>query len=164
MNRTYTVEKYMDVIDLARKKIPHITLTTDIIVGFPGETDEDYRATRDLMERVGYTMIFSFIYSPRKYTKAARLVDDCPDEVKVERLKALQARQREIGTAQNKKLVGKKLTILSQGGAFGRTEGNIRVFFNDSRASVEPNTFVFVDIVDGKLSDLTGKLCDKPVD
>jgi tRNA-2-methylthio-N6-dimethylallyladenosine synthase len=158
MNRTYTSKKYLDVVDEVKKRIPSMTFTTDIIVGFPGETDEDYRATREVMERVGYTAVFSFVYSPRKYTKAAQFVDDCYYEVKKDRLRKLQARQREIGTAKNKNLVGERKKVLFEDDTWGRTEGNVKVFLDLASGVAAPNTFMFVDIVDAKLSDLTGRV------
>lgn len=159
MNRTYTVEKYLDLVDEIKLKLPNVTLTTDIIVGFPGEDEEDYLATRAVIEKVKYSTIFSFTYSPRKYTKAAEMADSTPQTVKLMRLRDLQKRQREIGTEKNRELIGKEVKILTEGFSgryWGRTEGNIKVFLSDKE--VPNNSFLNVKIIDAQLSDLTGML------
>lgn len=134
MKRTYTVEKYMEQIGEIRTHLPHATITTDIIVGFPGETEEEYEGTRAVMEAVRYDHIFSFIYSPRKYTKAFVLGDDVPAEVKGKRLEALQARSKEICLERNKLMEGRTYTVLvekrlDEKHLLGRTEGNVRMLF-----------------------------------
>jgi tRNA-2-methylthio-N6-dimethylallyladenosine synthase len=165
MNRTYTIEKYLEKVFDVRKILgdkaqpSDAVLTTDIIVGFPGESEQDYLETRKVMDFVRFNMIFSFVYSPRKYTKAAEMVDSCPRQVKLERLKFLQARHREIGTKLNKKLVGKKLRVLVEQSfdgykGLGRTEGNIKVFL--SGENIKENTFEFVEIKSARLCDITG--------
>jgi len=161
MNRTYSAEKYLDQIAYIKKRLPGALLTTDIIVGFPGEEESDYRATMDLVEQVRYNMIFSFIYSPRKYTQAAELEDLCPQNVKLERLQKLQARQREIGTGVNKELVGRQVLVLmegvlSDGRSWGRTEGNMKVFLAQGTPAI--GQFVDVIITQARLSDLQGEL------
>lgn len=134
MNRTYSVEQYLDQINWIKEILPDATISTDIIVGFPGETQEDYMQTRDVMEKVKFDNVFSFIYSPRKYTKAALLKDDCAKNVKVERLDELQKRQVDICFEQNNRLVGKILKSLvekrlTNGKLLARTQGNHRVLF-----------------------------------
>ncbi|MBU1007728.1 tRNA (N6-isopentenyl adenosine(37)-C2)-methylthiotransferase MiaB [Candidatus Dependentiae bacterium] len=161
MNRTYSVETYLDQVAMIRERLPHATITTDIIVGFPGETERDYQATLDVVKRVRFAMIFSFIYSPRKYTSAAQLQDSCPDEVKHERLQTLHALHREIGTQVNKELVGKTVLVLlesrqSQDLSWGRTEGNVRVLV--SGGALELNQFVSVRVTKTRLSDVRGDL------
>ena len=107
MNRRYTREHYLEIIDKLREACPDIALSTDIIVGFPGETDQDFQDTYDLVDKVGYTQVFTFIYSPREGTPAAELPQDTPREVIQERFdrlvdlvqrKAFEANQPEIGT------------------------------------------------------------------
>ncbi len=110
MNRTYTIEKYMEQIGWIREKLPNATITTDIIVGFPGETQEDYLQTREIMEKVRYDLVYSFIYSPRKYTKAAQLPDDCLESEKIKRLQELQKRQIEICFERNSLNIGKNFS------------------------------------------------------
>ena len=75
MNRHYTVEHYLELIEYARKKVPGITFSSDIIVGFPGETEEDFQKTLELVQKVGYMQLFTFIYSKRTGTKAADMPD-----------------------------------------------------------------------------------------
>lgn len=82
MNRRYTVESYLEKVDYLRSLMPNIRLTTDIIVGFPGETDEDFKATCDLIEKVKYAGIFAFMYSPRPNTPAAKMENQVPNEIK----------------------------------------------------------------------------------
>lgn len=89
MNRKYTREQYLDLIDRIRDRIPGIALSTDIIVGFPGETEEDFKQTLSLAERVGYAQAFTFIYSKRAGTPAAEIVDDTPRDVILERFNRL---------------------------------------------------------------------------
>ena len=165
MNRTYTVEEYLDLVDEIRKRLPNAKISTDIIVGFPGETEEDYQMTRNLMEKVRFQIIYSFIYSPRKYTKAALMVDDCPAKVKLARLRGLQARHREIGTELNKNFLGKTVRVLleeyrpSDNIFVGRTEGNIKVFARGSER-VSVGDFVDVMIKASRLSDIEGDIVE----
>ena len=159
MCRTYTVEKYLEQIAAIRKRLPHAAISTDFIIGFPGETEEDYRATRKVMEEVRFNMIYSFIYSPRKYTKAAQMIDSCSHEVKQRRLAALQARHREIGTERNKEFIGKTVRVLIESrvsceGWRGRTEGNIRVLVSGKNLVV--NKFVNVLIEEAGISQIDG--------
>lgn len=163
MNRTYTIEKYMDQISQIKKRLPHVTITTDIIVGFPGETEDDYLATRKVMDDVRFDMVFSFIYSPREFTRAASFPDNCSKEVKQSRLEALQARHREISTNRNRRLIGKRLRVLIEKKLdderyFGRTEGNVRVFVTGK--NIKLNSFISVRITDGNTTRLDGVLAD----
>lgn len=137
MKRNYTVEKYLEQIGWLRDRMPDAMISTDIIVGFPGETDEDYQKTRDLMETVKYDLIYSFIFSPRKYTSAFRMTDDIDSDVKSKRLADLQARQHEISLERNSALIGKNMKSLVEkrlenGKLLARTEGNLRVVFDGS--------------------------------
>jgi len=134
MNRTYTIEQYLEQIDWVRKILPNATISTDIIVGFPGEDEQDYLDTRDVLEKIKFDNVFSFVYSPRKYTKAAMLKDDCLLKVKYDRLKALQKRQVDVCREQNSRNVGKVLKCLvekrlANGKLLGRSAGNLRVLF-----------------------------------
>lgn len=161
MNRTYSKEEYMNKVYDIQNILPHATMTTDIIVGFPSEAESDYIMTREVMEEVKFNTIFSFIYSPRKYTKAADMEDNCSYEVKLDRLKQLQKRQREIGTEVNRKLIGKTIRVLVEGrlnnGTFwGRNDGNVKVLINGKVPEI--NTFVDVSITEARLSDISGVL------
>ena len=137
MNRRYDTAKYLETVDYLRETIPDITITTDIIVGFPGETEEDFEGTLNMLRRVKFDMIYSFIYSPRKGTPAAEMECQIPDEVKSERFNRLLAVQNEIALELNQKEVGKTLRVLCDGISknndkvySGRTEGNKIVFFD----------------------------------
>ena len=115
MNRRYTVKQYLGLIDYACSVMPDISFTTDIIVGFPGETLEDFQGTLDLLKTVRYDSLFSFIYSKRVGTRAAELPDDTPHSVKSDRLQQLLALQRTIGEEVLSEYVGKTLRILVDG-------------------------------------------------
>ena len=137
MNRRYDTAKYLETVDYLRETIPDITITTDIIVGFPGETEEDFEGTLNMLRRVKFDMIYSFIYSPRKGTPAAEMECQVPDSVKSERFNRLLAVQNEIALELNQKEVGKTLRVLCDGISknndkvySGRTEGNKIVFFD----------------------------------
>lgn len=100
MNRRYTVEKYLSTVDKLRAAIPHIAITSDIIVGFPGESEADFEATLSVLSRVGFDMVYSFLYSPRGGTPAARMKEKTvPEEVKKERFSRLLALQDELSLA-----------------------------------------------------------------
>lgn len=123
MNRRYTVEKYMEIVDYARSRIPDFSLTTDIIVGFPNETREDFLGTLDVIRRVKYDNIYSFIYSKRSGTKAAAMEDHTSDEDKSKWFREMLEVQREISTEYYKRFVGRTMRVLFDGQ--GRREGMI---------------------------------------
>jgi tRNA-2-methylthio-N6-dimethylallyladenosine synthase len=89
MNRGYTREEYLAKIAMIKKTLPNVVLSTDIICGFPGETEEEFQDTLSMVQEVGYETIFAFMYSPRPNTKAAKFEDQVPDDVKSERLQRL---------------------------------------------------------------------------
>jgi tRNA-2-methylthio-N6-dimethylallyladenosine synthase len=130
MRRGYTAEAYLAKIERLRQLIPDISLSTDIIVGFPGETEEDFEATVRLMREVEYDYAYTFKYSPRPGTDAAAREDDVPQEVKEERNRALLALQEEISLAKHRALVGREVEILVEskgrlgGQWFGWTRGH----------------------------------------
>ncbi len=113
MNRKYTAEKYMSIIDKIKRADADISITSDIIVGFPGETDEDFGATLDLIEQVGYDMTFSFIYSPRIGTPAAEMDGQIPHEVSAERFERLLALTNRLSLERNSRFVGREMRILA---------------------------------------------------
>src|SRR5262245_11603832 len=113
MRRRYTRDSYLDLVDQIRDRLPEVALSTDMIVGFPGETERDFDETLSLTERVRYHSMFSFKYSPRPNTLAdKRLLDDVPEEEKTRRIVALQAAQRAIQTELNAALVGTAVDVL----------------------------------------------------
>ena len=115
MNRGYTKEKYLDLIKLIRKYVPDAAITTDIIVGFPGETEEDFAETLDVVEQVGFTSAFTFIYSKRSGTPAAKMDNQVPLPVKKERLNRLMALQNAKSVACHEQLIGKTVEVLAEG-------------------------------------------------
>jgi tRNA-2-methylthio-N6-dimethylallyladenosine synthase len=113
MRRRYTRESYLDLVARIRERLPEVALSTDTIVGFPGETAADFDETLALTATVRYHSMFSFKYSPRPHTLAAqRLPDDVPEEEKTRRIVALQALQRSIQTELNERLVGREVEVL----------------------------------------------------
>ena len=132
MRRGYTRQEYLDRIQRLRQRCPEVALSTDIIVGFPGETDEEFDATLELLERVGYDEIYSFMYSARPQTVSAKIYeDDVSSHVKKERLTKVQNFQREISLAKNRRRIGAIEEILVDGSSklkngqiMGRTRNN----------------------------------------
>lgn len=115
MNRHYTREQYLSLVDYAREKIPGLSFTSDIIVGFPGETEEDFQDTLSLIKEVGYDSLFTFIYSKRVGTKAAEMEDPATDEEKADRFQRLLDVQKEIGIGRYETYVGKTVRVLAEG-------------------------------------------------
>jgi tRNA-2-methylthio-N6-dimethylallyladenosine synthase len=115
MRRTYTRERYLDRVALIREHVPDCSLTTDIIVGFPGETEEDFAQTLEVAEEVGYDGAFTFVYSPRRGTEAATLTDQIPHELKVERVGRLVAVIQRRAAERAQRFVGRTLEVLVEG-------------------------------------------------
>lgn len=131
MNRTYTVEHYLERIEKARKVIPGVSFSTDIIAGFPTETEEDHKMTLDILREVRYDGAFMFKYSARERTKAYEMGDDVPDEVKTRRLNEIIELQQKISYEINQTLIGKTVEVLvedfskkSKDFYMGRTDTN----------------------------------------
>ena len=145
MRRGYTREEYLAKVHLVRDLVPEIALTTDIIVGFPGETVEDYRETLSLLDVVEFESIYSFAYSPRPGTPAAALRDDVPAAEKRSRLHEVQARQQLVTARRLARLVGRRMPVLVEGESrrgeqvCGRTPGNVVVNFAPT-AGTAPGT------------------------
>jgi len=142
MNRHYNKAQYLETVRYIKEKMPDITLTTDIIVGFPGETEEDFEQTLEILKEVRFDMIFSFIYSPRKGTPAAERIEQVDEKVKSERFARLLATQNEISLEKNLPFVGKTVRVLCDGPSknndellSGRTEGNKIVFFAGEKSN-----------------------------
>ena len=137
MNRKYTSEHYLALATKIKEKIPDISLTTDIIIGFPGETEEDFEKTLEMVKKVGYSSIYSFIYSPRRGTPAAGMEDPTSYDEKTDRMARLLALQTEISEALNKKSVGNIVTAIceskninSAGYHVARCSDNKIIFFS----------------------------------
>lgn len=136
MHRGYTRESYLERIERLKETCPSIAITADVIVGFPGEAEEDFKETLDLMEKVEFDDLFSFKYSPRKGTRAAQLQNQVEEEVKQDRLSILQKIQREITLEKNQALEGQVEEVLVEGRSkqsdrevAGRTRSNKIVNF-----------------------------------
>ncbi len=115
MSRSYTVDHYLNLVKKIKNAIPDVSLSTDIIAGFPTETTEDHRATIELLKEVGFDGAFTFKYSPRENTKAWNMKDDVPEEVKVERLNEIIDVQREISYERNRGMIGTSVEVLVEG-------------------------------------------------
>jgi tRNA-2-methylthio-N6-dimethylallyladenosine synthase len=155
MRRTYDRERYLRLVDKLRGAIPDLALGTDIIVGFPGETDEDFRETLAVVEEVRYESAFTFIFSPRSGTEAASMPDQVPDEVKHERLERLVEVVQRIGAERNAERVGGVEEVLVEGPSRtdpallrGRTRRNTTVNF---AGAADPGDLVDV-LIDGSTS------------
>ncbi len=165
MNRHYQMDKYLDIVDYMKTKIPDIVITSDIIVGFPGETEEDFEGTLEALRRIRYDMIYSFIYSPRKGTPAAEMPDQVPNNVQSERFNRLLALQNDIAYEINQKHMGQTIRVLCDGPSknnpevlCGRTEGNKIVLFNGSVENT--GNFVNIKITKCETFALVGEIVD----
>ncbi len=154
MNRKYTKEQYLDLVDRIRKNIPGIAITTDIIVGFPGETEEDFLDTLDVVEKVRFDSAFTFMYSKRTGTPAAKRPDQVPEEVKKERFERLLEVQNRISREINELLLGTTVEILVEGPSkndintfTGRTTTNKIVNFKGNRELMGKIVTVRIDKV-----------------
>ncbi len=161
MNRRYDMAQYLSLIDYMRQKMPNIAISTDIIVGFPGETEADFEQTLDAVKKVGYDMLFTFIYSKRTGTPAAVMENQIDEKTKGERLSRLLKVQESIAEAKNREYIGKTVRVLCEGASktnseklTGRTEGNKIVLF-DGDASLE-GKFINVKISDAAAFALYG--------
>ncbi len=160
MNRRYTVEKYMETINYARSFVPDFSFTTDIIVGFPNESAEDFEKTLELIKRVKYDNIYSFIYSKRSGTKAAEIDDKISDEEKGERMTRLLAVQREISTESYRRFIGRTMKVLVDGKSKkngllnGKSDEFVIVEFEGDESLI--GSFVNVKITDAKNWAVTG--------
>jgi tRNA-2-methylthio-N6-dimethylallyladenosine synthase len=142
MRRTYSREEYLEKIDCIHRAKRAISISTDIIVGFCGETEEDFEQTLSLLDAVEYDNVFAFKYSPRPIAPAGQWPDDVPEPEKVRRLAVVQERQRQIQLRRNQALVGREFEVLVEGyqprlqQAVGRTTSNRTVNFAGSRDSI----------------------------
>ncbi len=165
MNRRYTRDKYLDIVNYAKARIPRVSLTSDVIVGFPGETEEDFEDTLSLIREVGFTSLFTFIYSKRRGTPAAKMDDPVTDEEKGARFRRLLEVQEEIAAVRCASMVGTTERVLVEepsrtaGVLCGRTSGNIIVEFTGSPELI--GTFRDVHITSARNWILKGELIEK---
>ena len=161
MNRGYTAEAYLAKLALARRYRPDLDITSDVIVGFPGETEEDYLATEELVKKAGFLSLFTFIYSRREGTRAAKIPDDTPEEVIKDRFQRLLRVQDEISRAKNEALVSQTVRVLydgigREGGALtARTSGNRLVSVKADPGLI--GTFGDIRITSASTWSLTGE-------
>lgn len=163
MNRSYNIEKYLDIVRRVREKMPDIVLTSDVIVGFPGETNEDFEGTMDILRQVEYDMIFSFIYSKRKGTPAAEMEDCLTPEEKHRNFERMVEFQNEISKKKNDAYFGRIERVLVEGESktnpeflSGRTDGGKIVNFRGDRSLV--GELVDVKITEVKTWSLLGEI------
>ncbi|MBR3754538.1 MAG: tRNA (N6-isopentenyl adenosine(37)-C2)-methylthiotransferase MiaB [Clostridia bacterium] len=160
MNRGYTREKYLSLVEYARKVMPDISLTSDIIVGFPGETYEEFRDTVSLIEEVEFTSLFTFIYSPREGTKAASMPDPVSRKEKGEWFRELTLAQEKIASERCKKMLGQTYRVLcedyTEGRLSGRTDGSVMIDFDGDESLV--GSFVNVKVTACRNWTLSGEI------
>jgi tRNA-2-methylthio-N6-dimethylallyladenosine synthase len=161
MRRTYDLERYLRLVDKLRAAIPDLALGTDLIVGFPGETEEEFRATLAAVAEVRYDSAYTFIYSPRAGTEAAEMPDQVPDEVKHERLERLVDVVQRVAGERNAERVGGVEEVLVEGPSRtdpsrlrGRTRRNTTVNF---RGDARPGELVRVEIDGASSTTLSGR-------
>ncbi|WP_276676180.1 tRNA (N6-isopentenyl adenosine(37)-C2)-methylthiotransferase MiaB [Selenomonas artemidis] len=164
MNRVYTVESYRERVRRVREALPDASLTTDLIVGFPGETEEDFAATLDFLREIRYDSAYTFLYSKRSGTPAARMEDQVPDDVKHARLNLLMEEQNKISRDINEKLAGTELEVMVEGESkndpavwSGRTRTNKIVLF--PHGTEQAGDFVHVRIDRAQTWVLKGEIC-----
>ena len=171
MNRHYTRDEYLRIVDKLRTAAPDICISTDIIVGFPGETEAQFEDTLDLVDKVGYDSAFTFLYSIRPGTPAAKYPDQIPEEVKHERFDRLVEMVNRHSLARNKAYLGRTVEVMAEGESKrdagrlgGRTDGFKLVNFDADPAAmqaygdIKPGDFCKVRITDAKTFSLVGKL------
>jgi len=142
MRRTYSRERYLRLVDELRAGIPDLALTTDVIVGFPGETEDDFLETIGVVEEVGFDGAYTFVYSPRQGTEAAAMDDQVPEEIKHERIERLVEVVQRVAQRRNEQRVGRVEEVLVEGSSRtdpsllrGRTRRNTTVnFVGNARA------------------------------
>ena len=160
MRRTYSRERYLRLVDEMRAAIPDLALTTDLIVGFPGETERDFDETVEVVEEVGYDGAFTFVFSPRRGTEAASMPDQVPEDVKRERIERLIAVVQRVAERRNRRRIGRTEEVLVEGPSRtdptllrGRTRRNTTVNFS---GSARPGELVDVLIAGATSTTLRG--------
>ena len=163
MNRKYTKEQFLDLVNKIRSKIPGVTFSTDIIVGFPGETEQDFEDTLDVVKKVGFEQIFMFIYSRRVGTVADKMENQVDEKGKHERFERLKKLYAELVEDTNKKYIETIQTVLVEGTSktndsmlTGRTESNKVVNFEGTKELI--GTIQKVKIISEHMWYLKGKI------
>lgn len=165
MGRRYTKESYLELFDKIKETVPNVSISTDIIVGFPGEEEEDFQETLDLVRHCKFDNAFTFIYSPRENTPASRLADNTPLEVKEKRLQELNQLVNQYFLENNQKKVGNIEKVLVEGknengktDLYGYTETNKLINFNGSSDVI--GKIIDVKVTDAKTWSLDGEICE----
>jgi tRNA-2-methylthio-N6-dimethylallyladenosine synthase len=165
MQRLYTRDQYLERIAWIKGAKRDIVITTDVIVGFPGETESDFSETLGLLEEVGYDGVFSFKYSPRPNTPALNLEDAIPDQEKARRLEVLMAKQREVQIPRNREYVGSTLEVMVEGHNaaraqwIGRTSQNKTLNFSVPEGkSLQSGSYVPVVVTTSFPNSLVGEM------
>ncbi len=166
MNRNYRKKRFLDIIVGLKERVPDIAITTDIIVGFPGETEEDFEETLDVMRQVEFESSYSFMFSARPETVAADLPDQVPLEIKQRRLQELQSLQNELTERALASWIGKEVEILLDGFTKadptklqGRTSQNLLVHLNREEVTLGPGMIVQAKILEASKFTLRGEYC-----
>lgn len=160
MNRGYTAAQFLDRVAALRAAVPGVRVTTDLIAGFPGETEADFEDTLALVREARFDAAFTFIYSPRQGTPAASMPGQVPYEVRRERVERLIALTQELALASNRRLVGQRVEVLVEGASRdgrlwrGRTRGNVTVNF---AGRAEPGAIVAVEVTGATSTTLSGR-------
>ena len=164
MNRNYTKEQYLNLVDKMKKNIPNVKFSTDIIVGFPGETEEDFEDTLDVVKKVKFEQIFMFIYSRRVGTPADKMENQVPEEIKHNRFNRLKVLYEEMTEEINKQYINSVQDILVEGYSktndkylTGRTDTNKVVIFEGSSNLIGQN--IKVKIISEHMWYLKGEIC-----
>ena len=171
MNRKYTAKKYMSIIRKLQDKVPGIAITTDIMVGFPGETDRDFNDTVNLIKKIAPDFAYVFKYSTREKTTASKYKDNISKEIKEKRHKILLDLCNKIAERKNRKLINKKLEILvekiyndnNRFSLFGKTDDNrpVTCYLNKLPKQSIIGQIVTVKIINSKIHSLSGEVCQK---
>ena len=162
MNRKYTVDDYLRLIDAIRARVPGISITTDILAGFPGETEDDFKMTLELIERCAFNSVFAFKYSAREGTASFAFPETVPEEEIERRHLQISEITDRISTAKHTALLGSTQNVLverAEGNmCTGRTRANLKVFFEVPQGMQVNNRLVDVKITKTKINTLTGLL------
>lgn len=168
MNRHYSIDYFLDLCNYAQKVIPNVSLTTDIIVGFPNETEEDFEATLSALAKARFDSVFSFIYSPRKGTKAAAMTNQIDENTKKDRMNRLLDFQQKISAEKNQKLVGLTLRVILEGESkndknvwSGRTDQGKIIHFPKTNDKFVPGQHLWVEVERAESYTIYGKIKER---
>lgn len=164
MNRKYTRQMFLEAVDRLRGACPEFTFTTDVIVGFPGETEEDFQETLEVMREVRFAKVHMFPYSARPRTRAAQYPNPVPDEVKKRRKREVMKVAEETAFALREEYVGQRVSVLTESSEKGKTSGHTVHFLSVDIEGVDlpPNELVEVELIKNTPAGLIGRLITSP--